>query len=71
MVIAPLTANTLGKMVNGLADNLLTATYLSAKCPVMLAPAMDLDMGTIHLPKKISGKPKVMGNVLLPVVTAN
>lgn len=44
MVIAPLTANTLGKMVNGLADNLLTATYLSAKCPVMLAPAMDLDM---------------------------
>ncbi len=44
MVIAPLTANTLGKMVNGLADNLLVATYLSAKCPVMLAPAMDLDM---------------------------
>lgn len=44
MVIAPLTANTLGKMANGLCDNLLLATYLSATCPVLLAPAMDLDM---------------------------
>ena len=44
MVIAPATANTLAKMANGLCDNLLLATYLSAKCPVMLAPAMDLDM---------------------------
>jgi phosphopantothenoylcysteine decarboxylase/phosphopantothenate--cysteine ligase len=44
MVIAPLTANSLAKMVNGYCDNLLTATYLSAKCPVMVAPAMDLDM---------------------------
>lgn len=43
-VIAPLTANTLGKMANGLCDNLLLATYLSATCPVLLAPAMDLDM---------------------------
>lgn len=43
-VIAPLTANTLGKMVHGICDNLLLATYLSAKCPVVVAPAMDLDM---------------------------
>jgi phosphopantothenoylcysteine decarboxylase/phosphopantothenate--cysteine ligase len=44
MLFAPLTANTLAKMVAGQADNLLLATYLSARCPVMLAPAMDLDM---------------------------
>ena len=44
MLLAPLTANTLSKLVNGGCDNLLTATYLSAKCPVMVAPAMDLDM---------------------------
>ena len=44
MVIAPLTANTLAKLANGFCDNLLCATYLSAKCPVMVAPAMDLDM---------------------------
>jgi len=43
-LIAPATANTLGKMANGLADNLLVATYLAAKCPVFFAPAMDLDM---------------------------
>ncbi len=44
MVIAPLTANTLAKMATGLCDNLLMASYLSAKCPVIVAPAMDLDM---------------------------
>ncbi len=44
MVIAPATANTLAKMANGNCDNLLMATYLSAKCPVFFAPAMDLDM---------------------------
>lgn len=44
MIIAPLTANTLGKMANGICDNLLLATYLSARCPVVVAPAMDLDM---------------------------
>ncbi|HTO38171.1 MAG TPA: bifunctional phosphopantothenoylcysteine decarboxylase/phosphopantothenate--cysteine ligase CoaBC [Brumimicrobium sp.] len=44
MVIAPLTANSLAKLANGFCDNLLGATYLSAKCPVMIAPAMDLDM---------------------------
>lgn len=44
MVIAPATANTLSKMANGICDNVLLATYLSAKCPVFFAPAMDLDM---------------------------
>ena len=43
-LIAPLTAATLSKLANGLSDNLLTTTYLSAKCPVFFAPAMDLDM---------------------------
>jgi phosphopantothenoylcysteine decarboxylase/phosphopantothenate--cysteine ligase len=44
MVIAPATANTMSKMANGSCDNLLIAAYLSAKCPVYFAPAMDLDM---------------------------
>lgn len=51
-LIAPATANTLAKMACGVADNLLLTTYLSAKCPVMAAPAMDLDMyrhpATVH-----------------------
>ena len=67
MVIAPASANTIGKMANGLCDNLLLATYLSAKCPVFFAPAMDLDMWK---------QPSVMrnvdwllhcGNILIPV----
>jgi phosphopantothenoylcysteine decarboxylase / phosphopantothenate---cysteine ligase len=44
LLIAPATANTIAKMANGIADNLLLTTYLSAKCPVVVAPAMDLDM---------------------------
>lgn len=44
MIIAPATASTIGKMAGGIADNMLVTTYLSAKCPVFLAPAMDLDM---------------------------
>ncbi len=44
MVIAPISANTLSKLVSGACDNFLLATFLSAKCPVMVAPAMDLDM---------------------------
>ena len=44
MIIAPASAHTLGKMAHGICDNLLIATYLSAKCPVLVAPAMDLDM---------------------------
>ncbi len=44
MIVAPVSANTLSKLANGAADNLLTAVYLSARCPVMVCPAMDLDM---------------------------
>ncbi|GEN77816.1 bifunctional phosphopantothenoylcysteine decarboxylase/phosphopantothenate--cysteine ligase CoaBC [Chryseobacterium hagamense] len=44
MIVAPCTASTLAKMVHGICDNLLIATYMSAKCPVFIAPAMDLDM---------------------------
>lgn len=44
MIVAPATASTLGKMANGVADNLLVTTYLSMKAPVFIAPAMDLDM---------------------------
>jgi phosphopantothenoylcysteine decarboxylase/phosphopantothenate--cysteine ligase len=43
-LVAPVTASTMGKMANGIADNLLITAYLSCKCPVILAPAMDLDM---------------------------
>ena len=44
MIIAPATASTIAKMANGVADNMLITTYLSAKAPVFIAPAMDLDM---------------------------
>jgi len=44
LIVAPATAATIGKMAHGICDNLLITTYLSAKCPVMIAPAMDLDM---------------------------
>lgn len=44
MLIAPCTASTIGKMANGIADNMLITTYLSMKAPVFVAPAMDLDM---------------------------
>ncbi len=44
IVVAPASANTVAKFANGFCDNLLSATYLSARCPVFVAPAMDLDM---------------------------
>lgn len=44
LLIAPASANTIGQLANGLCDNLLAAVYLSARCPVFLAPAMDVDM---------------------------
>ena len=66
MLIAPATANTLSKMSNGICDNLLIATYLSAKCPVYFAPAMDLDM-YIH-PSTVTSLEKLQafGNTLIP-----
>jgi phosphopantothenoylcysteine decarboxylase/phosphopantothenate--cysteine ligase len=66
MVIAPATANTLSKMANGNCDNLLIATYLSAKCPVYFAPAMDLDMYK-HPSTLASFKAlKQFGNLMIP-----
>jgi phosphopantothenoylcysteine decarboxylase/phosphopantothenate--cysteine ligase len=68
-LIAPVTANTMAKMANGVADNLLLTSYLSARCPVMFAPAMDLDMfqhpstqNNIH---KLTG----FGNILIEPTT--
>ena len=69
MVIAPATANTLSKMANGTCDNLLLATYLSAKCPVYFAPAMDLDM-YIHPSTKTSlEKLQSFGNIMIPATS--
>ena len=66
MVIAPLTANTMAKMKNGECNNLLLATYLSAKCPVYFAPAMDLDMYKHPSTKANISKLEEYGNVLIP-----
>jgi phosphopantothenoylcysteine decarboxylase/phosphopantothenate--cysteine ligase len=68
-LIAPATANTLSKMVNGTCDNLLLATYLSAKCPVYFAPAMDLDMYKHPSTKESLAKLKSYGNLLIPVAS--
>ena len=69
ILIAPATANTLSKMVNGVCDNLLLATYLSAKCPVYFAPAMDLDM--YKHPSTIENLQKLQefGNKMIPATT--
>lgn len=65
MLIAPASANTISKMANGICDNLLLATYLSARCPVMFAPAMDLDMyvhpSTVHNIHKLQS----FGNLII------
>ncbi len=65
LLIAPATANTIGKMANGLCDNLLTAVYLSAKCPVYFAPAMDLDMWKHESTLKNVDKLKTYGNIFI------
>ncbi|MCB4809308.1 bifunctional phosphopantothenoylcysteine decarboxylase/phosphopantothenate--cysteine ligase CoaBC [Tamlana sp. 62-3] len=69
MVIAPATANTLSKMANGVCDNLLLATYLSAKCPVYFAPAMDLDM--YKHPSTLASFTKLQAfkNVMIPAAS--
>ncbi len=65
-VIAPATANTMAKMVSGNADNLLIATYLSAKCPVYFAPAMDLDMYKHPSTLDSFSKLTSFGNIMIP-----
>ena len=66
MIVAPATANTLSKMANGVCDNLLLATYLSAKCKVYFAPAMDLDMYQHPTTKQSIEKLQSFGNVFIP-----
>lgn len=65
-IIAPATANTIAKMANGICDNLLLATYFSAKCTVIVAPAMDLDMFQHHTLKNNVDKLRSFGNLILP-----
>ena len=69
LIIAPATANTLSKMAHGVCDNLLLATYLSAKCPVYFAPAMDLDM--YKHPSTLSSFEKLytFGNIMIPATS--
>jgi phosphopantothenoylcysteine decarboxylase/phosphopantothenate--cysteine ligase len=65
MIIAPASANTMAKMASGLCDNLLSAVYLSAKCPVFYAPAMDLDMWKHESTKANIQKLRKFGNVMI------
>lgn len=66
MLIAPCTANTLGKMVHGICDNLVIATYMSAKCPVFIAPAMDLDMYQHPSTKQNLELAEDFGHIIIP-----
>ena len=67
MLIAPASCNTVAKMANGICDNLLLATYLSATCPVLIAPAMDEDMWHHMATQKNIEFLKKIGNQVLPV----
>lgn len=66
MIIAPLSCNTLAKMAAGMCDNLLLATYLSATCPVVAAPAMDEDMWKHPATKNNLEKLELFGNKIIP-----
>jgi len=68
-LIAPASANTMAKMATGVADNLLLTTYLSAKCPVMVAPAMDLDMYQHPATQQNIGILQSRGNVIIEAAT--
>ena len=67
MVVAPLTAASLAKMALGISDNVITATYLSARCPVFFAPAMDLDMWRHPSTQENVRRLQAFGNHLIPV----
>jgi phosphopantothenoylcysteine decarboxylase/phosphopantothenate--cysteine ligase len=67
LLVAPATANTLSSMVHGRCNNLLLAVYLSAKCPVFIAPAMDLDMYAHPSTQENINTLKSIGNHVLPV----
>ncbi|WP_268224153.1 bifunctional phosphopantothenoylcysteine decarboxylase/phosphopantothenate--cysteine ligase CoaBC [Sinomicrobium oceani] len=66
MIVAPATANSMAKMANGVSDNFLLATYLSAKCPVYIAPAMDLDMYKHPSTRHTLDTLKAFGNIVIP-----
>jgi phosphopantothenoylcysteine decarboxylase/phosphopantothenate--cysteine ligase len=66
LVIAPASANTIAKISSGVCDNLLTAVYLSAKCPVLVAPAMDLDMWKHQTTQNNISRLASFGNILIP-----
>lgn len=68
-LIAPATANTLSKMANGTCNNLVLATYLSAKCPVYFVPAMDLDMYKHPSTKNSLEKLQSFGNIMIPATS--
>lgn len=68
-LIAPATANTVGKMANGIADNLVITTYLSARCKVFVAPAMDLDMFSHPTTTRNLGILKSFGNIIIEPAT--
>ena len=67
LLVAPATANTISNMAHAVCNNLLLATYLSAKCPVFIAPAMDLDMYAHKAQQKNLSALKKVGNVVFPV----
>ncbi len=69
MIIAPATATTIGKMANGISDNIVTAVYLSAKCPVYFAPAMDRDMWLHPATKANIARLQEYGNKLIDAET--
>ncbi|WP_339627460.1 bifunctional phosphopantothenoylcysteine decarboxylase/phosphopantothenate--cysteine ligase CoaBC [uncultured Maribacter sp.] len=69
MIIAPATANTMAKMASGSCDNILLATYLSAKCPVFVAPAMDLDMYKHPSTKSSMNALISFGNMIIPATS--
>jgi phosphopantothenoylcysteine decarboxylase/phosphopantothenate--cysteine ligase len=68
-LIAPATANTIGKMANGIADNLVITTYLSARCKVFVAPAMDLDMFSHPTTSRNLATLKSFGNIIIEPAT--
>jgi len=69
MLVAPATANTMSKMASGGCDNLLLASYLSAKCPVFFAPAMDLDMYKHPSTVTTLNKLQSFGNLMIPATS--
>lgn len=67
MLVAPATANTIARMANGICDNIITACYLSARCPVYIAPAMDLDMWAHPSTQQNVARLEAWGNHIIPV----